>query len=289
MTATSLHELAPYLASRIFRPNFLRLVEVGAHRRYLDEIGISRLVNRDLTIKELFERVYAVMRESYRSEYLYKNEVIRRRVLAYHDPDSTTVLLEKPIARWASRLDLLVVNNTTTAYEVKTDRDDLSRVRKQTDLALLAFDRVYVACSERWAEGVLETVDDRVGVVRMLATGAFSKVRGATANATRVDPSAVFALLQRAEQVAAIEQYVGPLPAVDAVTHYKVCHDLFRQIPAVLAHKVLLGALRDRFITGNDKETLQGLPPSLPHLYYQASVRERRYLFSPALLGRTVG
>jgi hypothetical protein len=289
MTAGSLADLIPYVSSRLFRPDFLRLVAADAHRPFLDGIGLRRLLGAEATVRDLLEQVYDGMRSAYRTEYLYKNEVLRRIVIARHDPNRTTVLLEKPIARWASRLDMLVVNDTTTAYEIKTDHDDLGRVRKQTDLALEAFDRVYVACSERWVPAIKETVDDRVGIVAMRRKGTFTRVRPAKPNAHKVDPGAVFPLLRQTEYLAAIEDLIGPVPPVDDVTRYGICFELFMGLSGTAAHSVLLAALKNRFLTGTDAQQLRGLPYSLAHLYYQATVRERQHLFSPAVLGRTVG
>jgi hypothetical protein len=288
MTASSLADLVPYAASRIFRPDFLRLVVANAHRTYLEDIGLLRHVGPASTIQDLLERVYDEMARGYRSEYLYKNEVIRRLVIARHKPERTTVLLEKPIARWASRLDMLVVNDTTTAYEIKTDHDDLERVRKQTDLALEAFDHVFVACSERWASAVESTVDERVGIVAMKRRGTFARVRPAADNAHNVKPQAVLPLLHRAEYTAAIERHVGPVPTLNVATHYDVCSAMFSRLSGETAHKLLLAALKARFVTAADKDTLQGLPYGLAHLHYKIAARERPSLLSPAVLGRTV-
>ncbi|HWT07105.1 MAG TPA: sce7726 family protein [Xanthomonadales bacterium] len=237
----------------------------------------------------MYERLYAEMRRSYRTEYLYKNEVIRRVFEARHDPDRSTVLLERPIAGWKSRIDMLVVNDTTSAYEIKTDRDDLSRLRRQTDLSLATFDRVFVVASESWADAVLNETDERVGVYALRAAGSLTRRRPFTPNADNVDAAAVFSVLRRAEYLAAIADHFRRQPPDDPRTQYDDSLALFRRMPPRTAHAYLLRALRARFVRRGDARALRELPYALAHLYYKASAAERVTLFSSELLGRPLG
>jgi hypothetical protein len=287
--AATFADLVPASVRFLFHPDFLQSVAEEAHRELLDALGITRVLGPATTVGEMYERLYAEMRRSYRTEYLYKNEVIRRVFEARHDPDDATVLLERPIAGWKTRVDMVVVNDTTSAYEIKTDRDDLSRLRRQTDLSLAAFDRVFVVCSDAWADDVLAGTDHRVGVYAMRRSGALSRRRPFTANAANVDQGAVFSILRRAEYLAAIAEHFSCAPPADPSTQYDESLALFKKIPPRVAHRYLLRALRARFVRGGDANRLRGLPYALAHLYYKASAGERLTLFSSAVLGRPLG
>ncbi len=281
--------IAPAAARHVFRPEFLRRVSADAHRPFAGALGLTSALGADTTVGEMYASVYDEMARSYRSEYLYKNEVIRTIFEARHNPDRSTVLLERHIAGWASRVDMLVVNGTTTAYEIKTDLDDLSRLRRQTDLSLEAFDRVIVVCSERAAEPVSRETDERVGVYALTAKGVIRRVRPYVANAGMVRPSAIFSILRRPEYAKAVERLVGRIPALDPRARYEFCADAFATIKPRDAHAILTSALRRRFVRGGDAASLRGIPFGMAHLYYKTSPRERDALFSPATLGRPLG
>lgn len=253
------------------------------HDQLLRSLDIDDFREPTLTVDALFDLVYRALGRSYRSEYYFKNEIIRRVFEARHNPDRSAVVLEKHIGNWASRVDLIVINDTTTAYEVKTDLDDLSRLRSQTDHALEVFDRVYVVCSEERTTAAREVVDARVGVLEMRKDGSFRRDRAAVANAGKVVPGAVFGLLRQKEYLSALKRRFGSLPALHPIERYQYCAELFSKLSPDVAHGVLLYALRRRYVRP-DRETLARLPYALAHLYYKATVKERSLLFSPDVL-----
>ncbi len=285
----ALADVAPAAARHIFRPEFLRRVSADAHRPFTEALGLTSALGPETPVGGMYDRVYAEMARSYRTEYLYKNEVIRKVFEARHNPDRSTVLLERHIAGWASRVDMLVVNGTTTAYEIKTDLDDLTRLRKQTDLSLEAFDRVIVVCSERAANPVRRETDERVGIYALTASGVIRRVRPYVPNADMVDPAAIFSILRRPEYMKAIEKFVGRIPPLDPRARYRFCADAFATIKPKIAHAILASALQRRFVRGGDAASLRGIPFGMAHLFYKTSPGERDALFSPATLGRPLG
>jgi hypothetical protein len=274
-------------AAQIFSPAFLWMVHRRAHGQVLRSLGLDRVLHPRSSVAALFDVLYSALERDYRAEYYFKNEIIRRIFEARHNPNRSAVLLEKHIGNWASRVDLIVVNDTTTAYEIKTDYDDLSRVRSQTDLALRVFDRVYVVCSDRRTESVREMVDDRVGVLGLRPDSSFRRDRAAVPNAEFVDPVTVFDLLRQNEYLEALERRFGPLPKLDPVERYGYCSARFSQLPPATAYSILLNALRRRHVRA-DRDPLARLPYPLGHLYYKATVKEREMLFAPELLRYTL-
>lgn len=264
------------------------MVHRRAHGQVLGGLGLDRALSPRSSVTALFDMLYSALERDYRAEYYFKNEIIRRIFEARHNPNRSAVLLEKHIGNWASRVDLIVVNDTTTAYEIKTDYDDLSRVRSQTDHSLRVFDRVYVVCSDCRTESVKEMIDDRVGILELRPDGSFRRDRAAVPNAEFVDPVAVFDLLRQNEYLDALRHRFGPLPKLDPVERYGYCSTRFSQLPPAAAYGILLSALRRRHVRA-DRAPLAQLPYALGHLYYKATVKEREMLFAPELLRRTLG
>lgn len=279
----------PQIVGRLFCPPFLEAVAQNSHRQLIRHLRLRDFFEAAVSVRELLDRLYQDMHEGYRCEYLYKNEIIRKIFEARHNPNRSTVLLEKHLAGWTSRTDLIIVNDTTTAYEIKTDHDDLTRVSHQTNSALSTFDHVVVVCTPRMTADVTRLVDQRVGLMELREDGGFRRVRPAAANVEHIDPCAVFALLRRTEYIPALRRRFGPLPPLDSVSTYDHCLGLFRKLSPRDAHAILLSALRRRYVGGGEAEVLRSTPYGLGHLYYKTPAPRRRTLFADEVLSRSIG
>lgn len=63
-----------------------------------------------------------------------------------------------------SRLDLCKVNGSSIAYEIKTDLDNLNRLKKQLDDYLKLFEKVYIICSKKRAETIEKYLPNECGI-----------------------------------------------------------------------------------------------------------------------------
>lgn len=97
--------------------------------------------NLEMKYFEFFERIYDILRVEYRCEYIYLNEIFLNEILKGHS-ENAKVFTEFTIN--SSKLDFLIVNGTTTAYEIKTELDNLQRLEKQLEDYVKAFEKVYV-------------------------------------------------------------------------------------------------------------------------------------------------
>src|ERR1700734_493099 len=137
--------LKGYVLASLFRPAFVRALISNRHRGILHEMGLMALAHAGATISELYEWAYQRMHQRYRCEYVFKNEVVLRELLpARHNPAIAAVASEFPLGN--NRLDLLVINGTSVAYEIKTKYDHLERLPVQTSVYSFAFERVNVVC-----------------------------------------------------------------------------------------------------------------------------------------------
>jgi hypothetical protein len=74
------------------------------------------------------------------------------------------------------RVDLCKINGESIAYEIKTDLDNLDRLKKQLSEYLLVFEKVYVICSIDRVEEVSKTIHTCVGIYtyKLNRYGAYS-------------------------------------------------------------------------------------------------------------------
>lgn len=160
----------------------MEAVECDEHLIWIKESPFVALAGASVTVADFLDRLYAVMLRSYRCEYVCKNEIVRGLFLAGEGAGAGTVLSEFPVAGWVRVVDLVVVTETTTAYEVKSPLDSLARVVGQTEMSLRLFDRVVVVCEPAVVGAVAAAVDGRVGLVSLGADGRFTEERPALEN-----------------------------------------------------------------------------------------------------------
>lgn len=109
-------------------------------------------------------------------------------------------IFELPIG--SSRADLCKVNGKSIAYEIKTDLDNYSRLRKQLNDYFEIFDEVYVICSENNVNEVSSIIPSNCGIYTYVITkrGAynFSLVRQSLDNSL-INAQKQLQLLRRRE------------------------------------------------------------------------------------------
>jgi hypothetical protein len=76
-----------------------------------------------------------------------------KRYVQHSDP-AAAVFEELPLARGNGRADVAAINGSLTGYEIKSERDSLSRLRRQIPLYDLVFDYSYVVVASRHLESV---------------------------------------------------------------------------------------------------------------------------------------
>jgi hypothetical protein len=119
-----------------------------------------------------------------------------------HVGDATTVIFEElGVQHGSARIDLAVVNGELQGFELKSDRDTLSRLPEQAEAFGRVFDRVTLVVGERLLRRAVEVVPDWWGirVARMEGADlAFSDLRLAFNNPTP-DATSIARLLWRDE------------------------------------------------------------------------------------------
>jgi hypothetical protein len=136
---------------------------------------------------------------------------LKQRLMACHADDPDLRLFDElELCLHEARVDLAVINGQLEGFEIKSDRDTLSRLDRQAEVYGRVFDRMTVVagrrhlnavleCAPAWWE-VVEAVRDRGGEV------VLQRKRRGRANPGR-DPGAIASLLWRAEALAVLERH----------------------------------------------------------------------------------
>ena len=278
-----LPESRGYVLASIFRPAFVRALLERRHIRIIQEMGLLPLAKAGATQAGLYECVYRYLHQKYRCEYIYKNEILQTLFLARHNPSRAAVTSEFFVG--SNRLDLLVINGTTEAYEVKTGYDDLERLPVQTTAYLSVFDRVNVVCDPVFVEQVKQLVDSKVGIMAFTAEGKFHTERLSTSNAHAINPVAIFDVLRAPEYVDAVRSSFGVNLDVPNTQRRRAHLAYFKTLEPSAAHDLLVKHLRLRF-ADQQPDLVNAVPVSMKQMYYDLADNYRRQFFRTDLLNR---
>lgn len=265
-----------HVLASLFRPAFARALVAKRHLGIIREMGLLGIARAGATAVDFFEWAYRRLYRTYRCEYIYKNEILLMLFRSRHNLAHAVVASEFLIGN--NRLDLLVVNGTTEAYEVKTRYDDLARLVAQTAAYLTVFDRVNVVCDPAYAGPVRSLVDARVGIISLTAKGSLCVERDCTPNAKNLDPESVFDLLRSAEYVDVVRRLFQVRLNVPNTQRRRAHLAYFKTLDPRAAHAVLVQSLRRRF-SDRQSPLVNRLPNSLLQMYYDANVEDRGMFF----------
>lgn len=267
------------MLSRLFtRPVFASLARGALPEALVDDLGRGGLLKKSATqpLSDLFEGAWTLLRSGYRTEYVYKTEIANRLIFGRHSPNTASLHLEMPVGR--SIADVVIVNGTSTAYEIKSEYDSPRRILSQTDDYLKVFDKVYVVTHPLTAASYLDVVDERVGVIALARRGSLSVLRDAASNKQSISPNMAFRCLRRAEYVSALENYFHQkIDYPNGIIESK-CEEIFGKFTSLEAHDIFVNAVRSRTINFKWVSFVSQLPQSLRVLGYSTPLSERQRL-----------
>jgi hypothetical protein len=90
---------------------------------------------------------------------------IRRRLLERVIPGKVQLFEELQIERGAARVDLALVGDQLEAFELKSDRDDFTRLHNQIHAYNRVFDRITIVTGSAYAQAVQEVVPSWWGLM----------------------------------------------------------------------------------------------------------------------------
>lgn len=239
-----LRALAPIFSSPAIRSmSGMRLPSGMAD--LVKESGLSSMLPERATYRILLEAVYDLLQRHYRCEYVYKNTIAKKILVGRHRLADSTMATE--LRCDSSKADFVILNGTSTVYEIKTELDNLDRLPSQVQAYRKVFDRVFVVAHDGIAEGLVGALDSDVGILSMTPKGVLRQVRVSASHSEAVDPGCIFDSLRKSEYTPIIERHFGSLPSIPNTRHYSHCRELFVTLPPTTAHREMVGVLKRRF------------------------------------------
>ena len=100
-----------------------------------------------------------------RDEYVYRAALTHNILLGRHSLNTASLLTE--FRAGSCKADLAILNGTATVYEVKSERDSLTRLENQLLNYRKVFAKVYVIVAEQFLQQVIDKTTADIGIMSL--------------------------------------------------------------------------------------------------------------------------
>ncbi|MEK3703979.1 sce7726 family protein [Paenibacillus sp. FSL R7-0198] len=240
---SSLSDLA-----RIYSASFIRQIISSGYQPLLDELSKSfefvKEANINGDFRLLFDEAYSILLKHYRCEYIYKSELYGKMKKESRKKMKNGILTE--VKSGSCVADLLWLNGTSIAYEIKTEIDNNRRLANQINSYQQLFKQTMVVSYEKNIELILSQVPNHVGIMFLSKRGALKVYREAGEYTNELNPGSMFLTLRRHEYEAVIKEAYGDVPRVSDAFIFEECLKLFKELEPLDAHDLMVKQLKLR-------------------------------------------
>jgi hypothetical protein len=264
--ASQLSAISRLFSSAVFR-ELARKGRSAIFARLISETRVQKSCRAGATVGEAFDAAFAVLRRvGQRDEYVYRAALVRNILLGKHSLNTASMLNE--FRAGACKADLVILNGTATVYEIKSERDSLSRLARQVENYQKVFAKIYVIASESHVRSVIDTVPEEVGVMSLSRRFHISTIRNATDRPDLVCPQTIFDSLRSAEARTILKKLDADVPNVPNTVLYGTMREAFGQLQPAEVHKVMVETLKRT----RNLAPLGSLVDSLPNSLHAAAL-----------------
>lgn len=234
--------------SKVFSPKFLKRTYASNQLPTLEATEyfpeLSNCIEKN-DVKKLFEEAYVLLEKHYRNEYIFKSTIYD--YIYNHlnfDVEKDGLLTE--VRSGESIVDLLWLNGSSTAIEIKSEIDSNERLLKQIIDYVKLFKKVYVATYFDNISSVEKIVPNFVGIMVLNAENQVSIWKEAETTTEYLNTDVMFKTLRRYEYEEITAKILAePISFSDAVI-YKNCLRIFNSIHPIDAHDLMVEQLKKR-------------------------------------------
>lgn len=245
-SATVLKELA----SRGRSPALARLIR---------ESGLDIDRSSPEKVGAIFDDAFTrLKRRAYRHEYVYKAALMHKVLLGIHSLKTASMVTEFRVGH--CKADVVILNGTGTVYEIKSERDGLTRLSRQVDAYSRVFATVNVVVGEKHLSKIKNHVPDYVGLMMLSDRHQVSTLRAAIDDPNRTDPIAIFDAVNQHEASLILQEAGKTLPDVPNTQRYTTYRKMFNTLNGPAAHFGMVSVLKRT----RNLRPLSGLLKSVP-------------------------
>jgi hypothetical protein len=210
----------------------------------------------------LFDAAFSLLkREGYRHEYIYKAALTHKILLGTHSLQTASMIHEFRVG--GCKADVAILNGTATVYEVKSERDSLTRLDRQVAAYATVFAKVYVVAAENHIRAVANSVPDYVGILCLNSRHQISPLRDAANQPERTSPAAIFNSIRIEEARTILSSFGVCVPCVPNTELHAVLGREFVKLAPTQAHEGMVRVLKQTRNLLPLSALVDQLPPSL--------------------------
>jgi hypothetical protein len=213
-------------------------------------------------VSDLFETAHRILSISgCRDEYIYKSALTQKVLLGTHSLRTACMISEFRIG--ARKADLVILNGTATVYEIKSERDSLSRLAEQIAAYKKVFAKVVVIAGENHIDNVLSSVSGDIGVLKLCKRHRISPVREAQDRPDQISPIDVFDSIRIPEAKDILSTLGIESPTVPNTLVRAEMRKLFSTLKPERVHTAMVQTLKKSRNLLPLSQLVDELPPSL--------------------------
>lgn len=262
--------------SRLFSTGVLREMSLKGRSplftRLAEESYLFDKAKSSDRVHDLFDTAFSVLRRKvHRHEYVYKSALTQNILLGVHSLQTASMLTEFRVG--ACRADLVILNGTATVYEIKSERDSLSKLERQIRAFREVFANVYVIAGENHVEAVVDAVPPDVGVMQLSNRHQISTLREALEQPDRTSCAAMFDSIRLGEAKQILERNGLKVPRVPNTELYSTLRVRFIELPPQVAQTSMVDVLKKTRNLMPVADLIEQLPRSLQSVAMSVKLR----------------
>lgn len=224
------------------------------------------------TVADAFESAFNVLKVAgHRDEYIYRAAITHKILMGTHSLRTASMLNEFRVGN--CKADLVILNGTSTVYEIKSERDTLARLANQIENYKRVFAAVNVVASEAHVNDVLAIVPADIGVMCLSKRYRITTVRASLNCPERICPVTVFDSLRMDEGRTILEAMGVPVPDVPNTQKHALMRGLFEQLQPADLHDEMVRTLKRTRDLAPLCDFVERMPASLQAAALSISVR----------------
>ncbi len=259
-------EIQASAVARLFSSTVLReLARRGRSplfARLLNESRLLALSSEVEKVFDLFEHAFRFLKHKrYRHEYIYKAALTEKVLLGIHSLQTSSMISEFRVG--GCKADIVILNGTSTVYEIKSERDSLSRLEKQIAAYMNVFATVNVIVGENHVKAVLDSVPEDIGVLKLSDRYQISSIREGNNIPSRTNPKAIFDSISLREAELVLIDLGVSVPDVPNTRRYQELRRRFAELDPTSVHTSMIQILRETRDLAPLAALINELPKSL--------------------------
>jgi hypothetical protein len=197
----------------------------------------------EATVGDAFDLALSLLRnDGPHDEYIYHSALIGHILAGTDFSEKPSFVNEFRVG--PCRVDVVDLNSTATAYEIKSERDTLVRLARQIEHYQRVFAKVAIVASDRHIDDILRIVPEHIGLMTLSSSDRLTTVRIAMEHYDCICPATVFDAIRLAEAMEILSAFGISAPEAPNMRRYETLRALFKTLEPKSLHIEMVRILK---------------------------------------------